>query len=155
MVDYFYGNAYRQSYKNRAGVFSLTGDRVSVKPVYLTADEEAELDKIKSNYSAISEELGKYHAAEEKANKEALMSSAEYKPIFEKDEFKAINIEDFSVDELNAHLDKILLKYAKEGNLNFALKDEPEIKPETKRLFGIPSNKSTKGRYGNLFKKNK
>lgn len=153
MVDYFYGNAYRQSYKNRAGVFSLTGDRVSVKPVYLTADEEAELDRIKSNYAAVSEELTKYHEAEAKAEKENLMNSDSYKSIFEKDEFKEINIDEFTVESLTAHLDEILLKYAKEGSLNFAQADVEETKPETKKLFGVPSVKPKKGKFGKLFDK--
>lgn len=152
MSDWWTGKSYRQDYKVRSDVYSLVGDRVPVHSIYVTDDEEKALDDLKGNFASVSAELDKYHAAEEKAKKEELMNSESYKAIVDKDEFKSIDIETFSVEELISHLDEILLKYAKEGNLNFA--SESEDKPEPKKLFGIPSQK-TKGRYGSIFKKNK
>jgi len=154
MVDYFTGAAYRQGYKCRSGIFSLSGDRISVKPVYLSADEEAELDNIRSNYSLASEELDKYHKAEEKAAKEELMVSDSYKSIFDKNEYKDIKIEDYTLEELTAHLDEILLNYAKQGSLNFSSVEQPkENKNTSRKLFGEPNKKTKKGRYGGIFKK--
>ena len=78
MVDYWTGTAYRQSYKVRKGVYSLTGDRVSVRAVYLTADEEAEVDKMKTNYSLYEKELNGYHNAEAKIEKQTIICKPEF-----------------------------------------------------------------------------
>ena len=154
MIDYFTGSAYRQQYKKRNGTMSLVGDRVSVSAVYLTSDEEKALDELKANFASASAELDKYRAAEEKAKKQDLMSSDDYRSIFDKDEFKDIDIDKFSLDELTAHLDEVLLKYAKEGNLNFSSTPAENKPNEHKKLFGQPSKRTKKGRYGSIFKKN-
>ena len=78
MVDCWTGTAYRQNYKVRKGVYSLTGDRVSVKAVYLTADEEAEVDKMKTNYSLYEKELDGYHNAEAKIEKQTIITKPEF-----------------------------------------------------------------------------
>lgn len=155
MSDWWSGRSFRQDYKVRTGVYSLVGDRVPVHSIFVTEDEEKALDELKANFAAVSEELNKYHEAETKAEKETLMSSDSYKSIFEKDEFKEINIDEFTVETLTAHLDEILLKYAKEGSLNFAQVETEDSKPASKKLFGIPSEKPKKGKYGKLFNKKK
>lgn len=155
MVSYWTGKAYRQSYKERKGVYSLQGDRISVHAIYVTDDEEAELDRIKSNYSVIESELSTYKIAEEKANKEALMISEDYSSISSTEEFKGIDIEEFNYDELKSELDGILLNYAKAGKLNFAKKEEEKAEKKT-QLKPLPFNEKKtkkKGRYGSLFSK--
>ena len=154
MSDWWTGRAFRQSYKVRSGVYSLVGDRVQVHSVFITDDEEKALDELKANFASASAELDKYRAAEEKAKKQDLMSSDDYKSIFDKDEFKDIDIDKFSLDELTAHLDEVLLKYAKEGNLNFSSTPAENKPNEHKKLFGQPSKRTKKGRYGSIFKKN-
>lgn len=154
MSDWWMGRAFRQSYKVRSGVYSLVGDRVQVHSVFVTDDEEKALDELKANFASASAELDKYRAAEEKAKKQDLMSSDDYKSIFDKDEFKDIDIDKFSLDELTAHLDEVLLKYAKEGNLNFSSTPAENKPNEHKKLFGQPSKRTKKGRYGSIFKKN-
>lgn len=154
MSDWWTGRAFRQSYKVRSGVYSLVGDRVQVHSVFVTDDEEKALDELKANFASASAELDKYRAAEEKAKKQDLMSSDDYKSIFDKDEFKDIDIDKFSLDELTAHLDEVLLKYAKEGNLNFSSTPAENKPNEHKKLFGQPSKRTKKGRYGSIFKKN-
>ena len=154
MSDWWSGRAFRQSYKVRSGVYSLVGDRVQVHSVFVTDDEEKALDELKANFASASAELDKYRAAEEKAKKQDLMSSDDYKSIFDKDEFKDIDIDKFSLDELTAHLDEVLLKYAKEGNLNFSSTPAENKPNEHKKLFGQPSKRTKKGRYGSIFKKN-
>lgn len=153
MSDWWSGKAYRQDYKVRSGVYSLVGDRVSVHSIYVTDDEEKALDELKANFASTSEELEKYHEAEEKAKKHEVLASEDYTLIVDKDEYKQIDIDNYSLDELKHHLDEILLKYVKEGNINFAAKSEEKEEPH-KKLFGIPTQKK-KGRYGSIFKKDK
>ena len=152
MVSYWTGTAYRQAYKERKGVYSLQGDRVSVHALYVTDDEEAELDRIRSNYSVIETELSEYKYAEEKANKNALMKSEEYSSIANTKEFGEIKVDELSFEELKGELDSILLNYAKAGKLSFAEK-KTEKKLSVKPL---PFNaKKKKGRYGSLFSNDK
>ena len=150
MVSYWTGTAYRQAYKERKGVYSLQGDRIPVHALYVTDDEEAELDRIRSNYSVIETELSEYKYAEEKANKDALMKSEEYSSIANTKEFGEIKVDELSFEELKGELDSILLNYAKAGKLSFAEK-KTEKKLSVKPL---PFNaKKKKGRYGSLFSK--
>lgn len=152
MVSYWTGTAYRQAYKERKGVYSLQGDRIPVHALYVTDDEEAELDRIRSNYSVIETELSEYKYAEEKANKDALMKSEEYSSIANTKEFGEIKVDELSFEELKGELDSILLNYAKAGKLSFAEK-KTEKKLSVKPL---PFNaKKKKGRYGSLFSNDK
>lgn len=153
MTDWWSGKAFRQDYKVRSGVYSLVGDRVEVHSIFVTVDEEKALDELKANFASTSEELEKYHEAEERAKKQDVLNSEDYELIVDKNEYKEIDIEKYSLDELKHYLDEILLKYVKEGNLNFAKKSEDSKEP-TKKLFGIPTQKK-KGRYGSIFKKDK
>ena len=146
------GAAYKQSYKVRNDVYSLVGDRVPVKCCYLTSDEEAELDKMRSNYSSIESKLAKYEAEPEKI---AVLESDDYASIRESEEFAALREEknhfDLSVDEVKGKLDEILLTYAKAGKIEFA-SDSKKRYPNMKKLFA--NNKNNKSsRYGNLFAK--
>lgn len=146
------GAAYKQSYKVRNDVYSLTGDRIPVKMRYLTSDEEAELDKMRSNYSSIESKLAKYEAEPEKI---AVLESDDYASIRESEEFAALREEknhfDLSVDEVKGKLDEILLTYAKAGKIEFA-SDSKKRYPNMKKLF--TNNKNNKSsRYGNLFAK--
>lgn len=152
MVSYWTGTAYRQAYKERKGVYSLQGDRIPVHALYVTDDEEAELDRIRSNYSVIETELSEYKYAEEKANKDALMKSEEYSSIANTKEFGEIKVDELSFEELKGELDSILLNYAKAGKLSFA-----EKKTEKKlSIKPLPFNaKKKKGRYGSLFSNDK
>ena len=151
MYDWWTGKAYKQSYKRDEDNFSLTGDRVEVFQNWLTKDEEKEIAEMRANYSSISEELSKYQAAEEKANKEVLLNSEEYKSIQDKAEFAELakNYEQYSLAELTEKLDSMLLSYAKSGNLNFAA-EAPQAKVVT--TTGLPiKTKKKNNRYGSIF----
>ena len=163
MVDYWTGTAYRQSYKVRKGVYSLTGDRVSVRAVYLTADEEAEVDKMKTNYSLYEKELDGYHNAEAKVEKQAIICKPEFALLSgqseEYDNFvNEINDDklhlNYTIEDVQKKCDEYLLAYVKAGNqINFE-KDKTTETTQT-HLFRLPnqSTKKPKGRYGNLFNK--
>lgn len=154
MHGYWYGKHYRQSYKEKSGVFTLTGDRVEVFARFLTDDEIKELDKMKGNYSAISEKLAKY---EDEPKKLEILNSKKYSYIFDSEEFKALkereNYFDMSVSEVEEKANKILLENAEKGALQMFSKEEDTV---GKKTLPINEEKETKksSRYGNLVKKN-
>jgi hypothetical protein len=150
MIDYWTGKAYRQSYKKRKDVYSLTGDRVAVKSCWLTADEEKAIDDMRSNFAEVSEKLAKYEA--EPAKMEVINSDA-YAKISETKEFAELrdNHFDLSVEEVSAKADEILLAYAKGGSLNFSAESEKKSVGMTR--LPIQTNANKKSRYGSLFSK--
>ena len=161
MVDYWTGTAYRQSYKVRKGVYSLTGDRVPVRAVYLTADEEAEVDKMKSNYSAIKFELQGYHDAEAQIEKQTIIMKPEFATMQGQEDYdnfvNEINSDNhlnYSIEDVQNKCDEMLLAYVKTGHqIDFSNKDNTADEKRT-RLFAVPQRtKKTKSRYGNLFSK--
>ena len=149
MVGCWTGKAYKQNYKVRNDVYSLSGDRVAVKAIYVTADEEAKLDEMRANYSSISDKLAKYESEPQKVE---ILESADYANIADVEEFvelkKQENHFDLSVDEVTEKANQILLDYAKHNSINFSTD-----KVETKKLPSAKKNNKS-GRYGNLFKKN-
>lgn len=156
MSSWWTGDAYKQSFKVKKGVYTLVGDRVPVKAIWCTEDEEKALDNMRANYSSIESELASYKAEPEK---EEILAKECYAQIAELDAFKELakkeNHFSMSVDEVSAEADRILLEYAKSGNkLEFSAK-ESEKKTVGVKKFANPSNKSSKGtgRYGGIFKK--
>ena len=151
MVGWWSGKAYKQSYKVRNDVYTLTGDRVAVKPVYLTADEEAKLDDMRSNYSLISEKLAKYESEPQKV---AILESDDYVNVADVEAFvelkKQENHFDLSVDEVTEKANQILLDYAKHNNIKFS--DDSEKKSVGQKKLPVGSKRKS-SRYGNLFSK--
>lgn len=151
MVGWWSGKAYKQSYKVRNDVYTLTGDRVAVKPVYLTADEEAKLDDMRSNYSLISDKLAKYESEPQKV---AILESDDYANIADVEAFvelkKQENHFDLSVDEVTEKANQILLDYAKHNNIKFS--DDSEKKSVGQKKLPVGSKRKS-SRYGNLFSK--
>lgn len=149
MHGLFSGKHYRQSYKEKKGVYSLSGDRVSVFAQYLTQDEIDKLDAMKSNYSSIEEKLAKYEAEPEKMQ---ILESEEYFSIADKEEFielkKQKNHFDLTFEELKKSADDIILAYAKKGSLTFSVKKESSD-------MKLPISKKKESRYGNLFSETK
>lgn len=66
MSDYWNGKYYRQSFNRDGDNFSLVGDRVAVHSVWVTDEEDASLNEMRSNYSSVIEELNTYKSAEVK-----------------------------------------------------------------------------------------
>ena len=152
MVDMWAGSAYRQSYSERAGVFSLKGDRVPVHAIYVTDTEEAEIDNMRSKYSAMSEELAKYQKAEEESRKEVIINSEDWEAISDSAEFAKIreHISEYSAEEIQNKCDALLLSFAKSNSRKaHVAKDTNQHKFS---LFRVPEGKSAENkRYGNLF----
>ncbi len=155
MSSWWTGDAYKQSYKVKKDVYSLVGDRIRVKAVYVTEDEEKALENMRANYSAIETELAQYKAEPEKLE---VINSAEYAQIKDTDAFKKLAERDtyfsMTVDEVRAEADKQLLAYAKHNKIEFS-SEEPEKKQVGMKLFGNPSKKAAKSssRYGGIFSK--
>ena len=153
MVDIWAGSAYRQSYGERAGVFSLKGDRIPVHAIYVTDTEEAEIENMRSKYSTMSDELAKYQQAEEDSRKEAIINSEDWNDISGSAEFAEIKAKasEYSADEIQAKCDALLLSYAKSNSKKtHVAKDTNQHKFS---LFRVPEGKSADSnkRYGNLF----
>lgn len=152
MVDCWNGTAYRQSYNERAGVFSLKGDRVPVHAIYVTDTEEQQLDDIRSKYSTMSEELAKYQKAEEDSRKEVIINSEDWEVISDSAEFAQIkeHISEYSADEIQNKCDALLLSFAKiNSKKTHVAKDTNQHKFS---LFRIPEGKTAEyKRYGNIF----
>ena len=158
MHDYWNGKAFKQIFSREGDNFTLTGDRIEVFANWLTAEEESALMELRANYSALETQLNEYKLAEENAQKDALFISEDYSSIATKDEFKALaeNHAEFSIDELKARLDAIILDYAKKGNLEFSAK-KSEKKKINKVSFGMNFETSKPEDefkpYGDLFDK--
>ena len=154
MSSWWGGNAYKQSYKVKKDVYSLVGDRVRVKAVWCTEDEEKALDNMRANYSSIQEKLEKYESEPEKKK---IFESSDWDNIRETDEFaelaKEENHFDYSIDELSETLNKMLLEYSKHNKIEFSAKDEK--KSVGVKIFKNPTDNSNagKGRYGGIFKR--
>lgn len=154
MSSWWTGDAYKQSYKVKKDVYSLVGDRVRVKAVYVTEDEEKALENMRANYSSIESELASFKAEPEK---EAVLAEECYAQIADTDAFKKLSEKEthfsMSVDEVRTEADKILLEYAKGHKIEFSATEEK--KSVGMKKFGNPSKKTGKGtgRYGGLFSK--
>ena len=153
MVDVWAGSAYRQAYSERAGVFSLKGDRVPVHAIYVTDTEEAEIENIRSKYSAVSKELAKYQKAAEDSRKEEIINSDEWELISDSAEFAQIKekVAEFSADEIQAKCDALLLSYIKNNSKKEHV--SKDTNQHTFSFFRVPEGKSaeTSKRYGNIF----
>ena len=150
MHDYWRNKHYRQSYAVKKDIYSLKGDRVEVFAQYLTSDEIAKLDNIKSDYAIISEKVAKYDA---EPSKMEILNSDEYFQVADTAEFAELkNVEkhfDMTVDEVRKAADDLLLAYAKNNKLDFTASGKKPV--GMKKLDNQKGKKP--GRYGNLFKK--
>lgn len=144
-------NIYKQGYSKDGDNVSFEGERVHMNIEYLTDSELANLNEMRSNYSAISEKLAKYEAEPEKMS---ILEGKCYSAIVDQDDFKALKAQDghfeLSVEQVKEKADAILLNYAKSGKVVFAQFEEKSpitVKP-------IPAQETVvRSRYGGLGKK--
>ena len=154
MVDMWNSNkAYRQSYKDRKGVYSLVGSRVPVHSVFVTPDEEAELDRIRSNYSAMESELNAYKSAELHTQRESVLASEEYSVMADFAEFTELksNMDNYSVEDLTKEADLLYAKFMKSNYSTFAAKEQPKKRSMVFMSSG-ENTQEEKLPYGGLFK---
>lgn len=150
MSDWWSGRNYRQSYKDENDELTLLGDREEVFVNYLTREEEASLEEMKSNYSAIENELNTYKKAELDTKKNEIFAEESYSEYLGEDEFKELieHKDDYSLEELRDKSEIAFAKCVKKSG-TFS-KKEPEKKIVRHGLF---SNKNTEEKkpYGDLF----
>lgn len=140
-----WNKSYRQTYSIENDVVTLTGDREEVFSVWMTADERAEFENMKANYSSIVDKLNKY---EDEPNKINVLASEDYASIADNAEFielaKQENHFDLTVEEVTAKADAILLNAVKQGQFNFA-QEKTTIASKPLATF-----KPKKKRYGKI-----
>ena len=135
MEGWYSGRCYRQNYTDVDNVITLADERVAVTARYMTSDEEKEYDDMISNYESYKSQIADYESLKEKtvdydelksriADYEKKENDAKKKEIIESDDFELVrdseafaeatsNIDEMSIEELQAACDKILLDYAK------------------------------------------
>lgn len=140
--DYFIyesccGNYYKQAYTKENDTIAFDGERQEVFAEFVTADEKAELEDMRTNYSSISEKLARYEEAEEIADKMTVFEDQAYSKYLETDEFKKLmdveNVKKFTKDELVEKADAALGKVVKTTK-TFSM-DTDESHKETKPSF--------------------
>ena len=140
--DYFIyesccGNYYKQAYTKENDTIAFDGERQEVFAEFVTADEKAELEDMRANYSSISEKLARYEEAEEIADKMTVFEDQAYSKYLETDEFKKLmdveNVKKFTKDELVEKADAALGKVVKTTK-TFSM-DVEESHKETKPSF--------------------
>lgn len=145
MYGMWNGHAYKQSYSESEGVYTLTGDREEVYMNYLTKDEEAKLAEMRSNYDSLVQFKADTEAAALRAEKEAILSDEKYAVITNTEAFKALksDMDKYDKEDLAIRAKALLGDYYS----NFAAHEEPRKK------VGIENNpaKVEDKPYGNLF----
>ena len=147
MYGWFTGKNYRQKFEFDGENYSLVGDRVELFRMFVTAEQKAEIEAQKIEFTEIKEKLRKY---EEEPQKMDILNSEDYSKVFETEEYSELMKReshfDLSIDEVKAKADSILLDYAKHSNFSLLSEKEPQA-----RFQSIPVVQKKVGRYGTLF----
>ena len=149
------GTIYGQDYVKDDETVSFDGERYELFRELLTASEKAELEAMRSNYSAISEKLKVYEDAEIEAKKTELLNADDYASIRDSEVFAELveNHANISYEELQSECDKMLLEAVKSGKYS-AVNSVDDTEKTSKKQFTNPTVKKTKpSRYGKLFAK--
>lgn len=157
VIFHGYLKSYRQTYALRKGEYSLVGDRVEIHPIWVTEDEEKQIQEklnlFDENHSALTEAKNTIAKYEAEPDKVALLEKECYAPIATSVEFAELkeqkNHFDLNIDEVQAKADEMLLNFAKTGKMDFSqVVSQP-------RLYGEPGkdHSEKRGRYGGIFRK--
>jgi hypothetical protein len=141
---------FRQAYSRDGDNVAFDGDRIEVFNEWLSKAEKDALDELKSNYAELKMFKDNYDASQLKAEKMAVLDSAEYSEIKESDEFKALisEIDNYSVEEIKVKAD---LLFAASMKKKFNFEVETEKKPHTVGInFNAKPNKKMQA-YAGLF----
>ena len=168
MYDWWICNeGYRQGFEaDEEGNYSLTGERESVKRVWVTeaeqsqidadrqakADLEAQLKEIQDQLVTYEGQIAAYQEAEAAAQRQALIASDDYAVLADSEEYQALvsEMSNYSVNELEEKLNALLLNYAKQiAKQQFTSTKTPEV--TTPVQFAVNEKPSKKSPYGGLF----
>lgn len=145
MLDWWDNKAFRQSYKREEDNFSLVGDRVAVKQIWVTDEEEESLNEMKSNYASLVQFKEDTESSQLHAQREEILSNEKYSVLAEKDEnneykneayAKLVSeMDNYSLTDLEKELKSVFADYITNGG-QFAYNGQSEEKPVvTKKLF--------------------
>lgn len=148
MQDWDSGKYYKQSYTkdNNTNTVALSGERVEVFAMFLTADEK---DRLETNRKLLNE----YQEKDVNAKKDAIFADESYAQYLNKKEFKELmeNRDKYSVEELAEKADLAFAKCVKESGKFAAKKAEKKAKT-TRQTFGNNASESEESNpYGSLF----
>lgn len=156
MCDWWSGRYYKQTYDSKDDNYSLTGDRIEVYVEFVTADEQKEIESMRSNYAELKAfkenvEKNKLHS-----KKESLLADEKYSVLSDNEAFTELkkNMDNYSLDDLETKAKVIFADYVSSVG-NFSLNSSNENKSHSMQLFGDPNTRrnSRSGRYGDIFKK--
>lgn len=123
------GNFYKQKYVTENESVAFDGERQEVFAEFVTQEEKAELDTMRSDYSSVVDKLSKYEEAEEIADKMTVFNDTAYENYLKTEEFKALmqveNVKKFTKEELSEKADAALGKIIKTTK-TFAMREENE-----------------------------
>lgn len=148
--DYENMSYYRQKYSKDGDNVTLDGEPIEVFSEWLSKEEKEALDALKAEYAALKSFKEKYDADELKAQKDAVLESAEYAEIKDTDEFKALiaDADKYSVEELAEKAD-LIFAAAMKKKFNFEVQ-KPEKKHSVRTNLNAKPNKK-KQAYAGLF----
>ena len=149
------GKIFGQKYTKENDNVAFDGDRYELFREYITADEKAQLDDMRSNYSSIVEELNTYKSAEVYADKMTVFDDEAYADYLETDEFKALmsdeSVNQYSKEELAEKADATLGKLVKK-NKTFSFASTETKKRVNRVAFNAEKQtEDTYKPYGDLF----
>lgn len=153
MCDYWSGRYFKQSYTDENDVYTLTGDRIEVFAEFVTADEQKELESMRSNYAALKEFKENAEKSELHAKREEVLNNEKFASISDTEAFKELvkNMDNYSLEELEKEA-KII--FADNFNMEtFAVHAEKAQKNSTVKVFANVNKSKKDSRYGNLFSK--
>lgn len=143
---------YSQKYVKNGDNIAFDGDRVHMNAEYLTDNELAKLNEMRSNYAKFEEVSAKLAKYENEPKKMEILESSDYANVANSEAFTKLkemqNHFDLTVDELRNKCDAILLEYAKKTT--FSAK-ATEGKVPTLPITSGRKTVSTIGRYGHTF----
>lgn len=159
MCDWWSGRYYKQSYDSNDDNYSLTGDRVEVYVDFVTADEQKELESMRSNYAAIKEFKETAEKNELRAQKEAIINTDNYSVLTEKDsEGNYVNadfaelvktMDNYSVEDFETKV-KVMHSDYMSAHANFSSTGTKKNTNSVKMFTNVNSTKKKNNRYGNL-----
>lgn len=150
----YYGCKYIKD--NTTDTVALAGESYKLYAEFLTEEEKAQLEQMRTNYSSIQTELNAYKEAEEKADKMSIFEDESYSNYLETDEFKELmsdeSIKKFSKDELQEKADAALGKLVKKTG-TFAINPEKKEEKKTPSFFAFAKQEKDSSFLDSLLKK--
>ena len=134
------GEYHGQKYSVDGDTVQFTGNPYALYAEFLTQSEREALEEMRSNYSAVNEELSKYKRHEDYIHKMSLFDNDEYSKYLDTDEFKSLMSEDTLISltesEIIEKADAIIGKFMRMKK--FTLNEEPKAP-----MFAFSHNNTT------------